>query len=538
MTEKQFIQLVKKVARTAKPSEYFRVTGKERLLERIEKRTNPSWAFNWQKWIAGMATVTMLVFILGPLTSDKAEAYVGEARVLQGEITIESGAKIRTVREAVKLQVGDIVSVGSNSEAEVNFVDESKSHLTPGTILRINEALINTSNIKNSIIRLRLEQGEITSQVDKENGQLAQLQIETPTSLIEATNSDFTVKVGSTGETEVTSTKNAVKVKAVQEDKQYKTKKVLAEAQAVEGYTVKVTKEKQNTSTLPLEIIQEESSDPIDEVDEINTNGGSATRPGKLETSIIGSTYTLNANQQSLLESHLQIAQVKIYQAIDALNSNDTNEALVSLRDYQNKLVQAYNLITGEARSISLDSRELATVLADSFLSELETSIASIEDQALAEQVRNTLGSLALLERSLEEKAVLASITLFAPLNTAEEVKQGTEDVEETPKIPVRQTVNTSITSSVNRVKHLIELKNGLSADNQIQTDQVIYGEMSFIANHINAITDWGQQQQETRKILSLFPNNELYHSALIALRSQLLDRIQFIVTNKINRLQ
>ncbi len=510
-----------------------------------------------------MATLVVLVFFVTiPFGFHwlGTDVSIGEAKVLYGEMTISRDSEDKTVSSSSKIQVGDTISLGADSQVELRFIDESTSILSSGTILFIDNVLINQANIKNSIILLNLLQGEMDTSVDKHDGELARVQIQTPSSIIEAQSSDFKVAVSKKNGTEVTPSKNSVKVKAIAENtRPTAAKKVLAEAQVVEGYKIKVPTET-GSSSHPLEIVNN-TPPPVVAVNAnenrvelpLNTNGNADI------TNANEAPPTVDPGYRSNMLGQLEIAKVKLYQAIRSLNSLEEDDALVTLREYREKLVQIFNAISSTPLVENMDNKDLATILTPSLLDDIQTQAATLPDTEFQKEVLLALGNLRPLETSITEKIVRSTLTVYvtppaengngndnsnAPLNDNTNGTAGNENantaatVEQPPEDNVAPKLDGQLTYQVQNLVNLVDLKETLSEEKQVEIDQIIAYTIDHIVTYINGVEDWKVQQKETLGAMNLIPNNKAYESSLLKLRQKLSDRVSYMVTNKIRKLR
>jgi len=271
MHTNNIISLLQRVSKKVQPSPYFKVVSKERLLQRIEAR---SYAMKYSFWQKAMASVSLLalvvVFVLTlTIPNQTSASYIGEATVLQGTMNIQHETDTKTVHSSSPIQVGDILTLPAYSQVKIHFIDDSQSILFSNTAIKINSFLLNSTNIRNSLLAISIWKGEMISTVDKMDGDLSKVQIQTPSSIIEAKNANFKVTVNQQGDTEVLPITNSVMVQALDESKQ-PTTKVIAQAQAVEGYKIKISK-RGSTST-PLQIT------PTDTTSNIHQNSTNANQ--------------------------------------------------------------------------------------------------------------------------------------------------------------------------------------------------------------------------------------------------------------------
>jgi hypothetical protein len=428
-----------------------------------------------------------------------------------------------TINRSTKIQVGDTLTISSQSRVEIHFIDNSRSMLFEGTVVKIDSFLLNSKNIKDSLLAMTLQQGEMMNTVQKIEGDLAKFQIQTPSSIIEAKNSDFKVTVDSTGNTEVLPLTNSVTVKALDNNKQV-TKKVVAQAQAVEGYKIKISNTK-NTDA-PLQI----TSTKNDVVQEISTNINAAETP------------KWDATTKEQILGYIEIAQVKMYQAIELINKGQSDNALAVLQEYRQKLLIAYNMLTNTVTIDPVQGNDLNNILTNSIIDLLVTITDNMqEDLAFQKQLLSLIPTLHILEKSTKEKIVLSSMAILtAPPtelnsngNTSEPAVQETVQPSETTK-----EMNGKLAFDVNNLVNLVELEQTISTEKQGEIAPLIGQTIDAIVRYINTIPDWKIQQQETKNIVTMIPNTLSFKDILQKIRNRISDRVSFIITAKLQQLR
>jgi hypothetical protein len=592
------IFLLQRVSKKVQPSPYFKVVSKERLLQRIESR---SYALKYSFWQKAMASVSLLalvvVFILTlTIPNQTSASYIGEVTVLQGTMNIQHETDTKTVHSSSPIQVGDILTLPADSQAKIHFIDDSQSILLSNTTIQINSFLLNSTNIRNSLLAMIIWKGEMISTVNKMDGDLSKVQIQTPSSIIEAKNANFKVTVNQQGDTEVLPITNSVMVQALDESKQ-PTTKVIAQAQAVEGYKIKISK-RGSTST-PLQIT------PTDTTSNIHQNSTNATQ---------APIVTLDNAIQTQIIGYLEIAQVKMYQAIDAINKGDFNTALVILREYRQKLLAAYNLLTNtNTLDPVADNNTITTILTNSLISMLIDRIQNLADIGFQSKILSILKPLDTLEKATKETIVMSSVAILTPpspsttedmnsdsrtnenenssqdegtIDALEKTTKETEDMnsdsrtnenenssqnegmidamEKTTKetedmnsdsrtnenenssqdegmidaTTALKTMNGTLAFDVTNLKNIVELQQTVSPEKQKDLEPLIAQTIDNIVGYINSISDWKLQQKETKNMVALFPNQKEYEMILRKIRNLISDRVSHIISNKLRLLK
>jgi hypothetical protein len=598
MHTNNIIFLLQRVSKKVQPSPYFKVVSKERLLQRIESR---SYALKYSFWQKAMASVSLLalvvVFILTlTIPNQTSASYIGEVTVLQGTMNIQHETDTKTVHSSSPIQVGDILTLPADSQAKIHFIDDSQSILLSNTTIQINSFLLNSTNIRNSLLAMIIWKGEMISTVNKMDGDLSKVQIQTPSSIIEAKNANFKVTVNQQGDTEVLPITNSVMVQALDESKQ-PTTKVIAQAQAVEGYKIKISK-RGSTST-PLQIT------PTDTTSNIHQNSTNATQ---------APIVTLDNAIQTQIIGYLEIAQVKMYQAIDAINKGDFNTALVILREYRQKLLAAYNLLTNtNTLDPVADNNTITTILTNSLISMLIDRIQNLADIGFQSKILSILKPLDTLEKATKETIVMSSVAILTPpspsttedmnsdsrtnenenssqdegtIDALEKTTKETEDMnsdsrtnenenssqnegmidamEKTTKetedmnsdsrtnenenssqdegmidaTTALKTMNGTLAFDVTNLKNIVELQQTVSPEKQKDLEPLIAQTIDNIVGYINSISDWKLQQKETKNMVALFPNQKEYEMILRKIRNLISDRVSHIISNKLRLLK
>jgi len=534
MHTNNIISLLQRVSKKVQPSPYFKVVSKERLLQRIEAR---SYAMKYSFWQKAMASVSLLalvvVFVLTlTIPNQTSASYIGEATVLQGTMNIQHETDTKTVHSSSPIQVGDVLTLPAYSQVKIHFIDDSQSVLFSNTAIKINSFLLNSTNIRNSLLAMSIWKGEMISTVDKMDGDLSKVQIQTPSSIIEAKNANFKVTVNQQGDTEVLPITNSVMVQALDESKQ-PTTKVIAQAQAVEGYKIKIAK-RGSTST-PLQIT------PTDTASDIHQNSTNANQ---------APIVTLDNAIQTQIIGYLEIAQVKMYQAIDAINKGDFNTALVILREYRQKLLAAYNLLTN---TNTLDpvagNNTITTILTNSLISMLIDRTQNLADIGFQSKILSILQPLDTLEKTTKETIVMSSVAILTPPspNTTEDMnsdsrtnenENSSQDQGMTDATTALKTMNGTLAFDVTNLKNMVELQQTVSPEKQKDLEPLIAQTIDNIVGYINGISDWKLQQKETKNMVALFPNQKEYEMVLKKIRNLISDRISYIVSNKLRLLK
>jgi TolA-binding protein len=533
------IQTLRQVSKKVQPSPYFKVTSKERLLQRIEAHSSLVRHPFWQKAVASVSLLALVFVFIFTLTTPNqtSAAYIGEATVLQGTMNLQHETEAKTVHSSSLIQVGDVLTLPAYSQVEIHFIDDSKSVLFSDTVIKIDSFLLNSTNIRNSLLAMTIRQGEIVSTVNKMDGDLSKLQIQTPSSIIEAKNSNFKVTVNQQGDTEVLPITNSVIVQALDGSKQTTTK-VVAQAQAVQGYKIKISK--RVSVSAPLQITSTDNSTP-------STNQNSTTDNGN-EPPVLA----LDNGIQTQIMGYLEIAQVKMYQAIDAINKGDFNTALSILKEYRQKLLAAYNLLTN---TNTLDpvagNNTITTILTNSLISMLIDSTQNLADTGFQSKILSILQPLDTLERTTKETIVMASVAILTPPSpsTTENIDSGTgtngnsnENSSQAQGMidatAALKTMNGKLAFDVNNLKNMVELQQTVSPEKQKDLEPLIAQTIDSIAGYINTIADWKLQQKETKNMVALFPNQTIYADTLQKIRNLISDRVSFIISNKLRLLK
>lgn len=590
MTLEKLLHLIQTVSKRVKPSTSFKVLSRERIFERIEKKESFRWKnVVWQRLIAGALIVAMFfVYVIKITPPETVRAYVGEATVLKGQLNLEKDTGTVVVTSSAKLEVGDRLNIAPSSSVKVDFIDESSAVLSEGSVMKIDAFLVNTHDVKNSYVSLSLEKGEITGKVQKEETDAAQVKIQTPSGIIEANHSDFTIKV-SDDDTKVTVLSNSVTVKAIDTDKKaVSNTPILAQAQPSEGYTVKIPKRGADSKVNPLQISppkndwnnNDTNTNKNADMSDNNNGTPSGDTPGPGAPAI---SRILTDTQEKQIKSNLDIAEVKLYQAIASLNDNNQTETLAALKDYRAKILAVYNIITGESRSDDYSKSDINSILGGSNIQETISALSEL-DAATRKELSAKLGSLYTIEKSTREKIVVASVTVVKSpdesnnsviTNPVEEDDKtntngtgsensnassdqpqsngndntnsptGNNDIDNSNKNAANTNSRNSLYELDNAIRfeiqhtvELVGLQTNLSEDKQAELEDLIKGSLQKISASINEIPEWKNQQEATKEILAQFPNKKMFEKSLQTLRSLSSDRVSFLFNEKLRKLK
>ncbi len=581
-------ELIRATSKKVSPSHYFRVHSKEHLLQTIQAGSRrKDLFFLMQKLIAtSLGLILFFGLVIRLVPPQAVKAYVAEAKVLEGSLILEkAGLEPFTITSNTGITVGDKLTVPKNSKVQVDFIDTSSTILAAETVVTVDAFLVNPQDVKKSYVSLRIDEGNLTGSVEKADSEASQVKIQTPSGIIEASSSDFTINVNKKGETDVTVLKNALTVKAIDTKTQQPTKQILAQAQPVAGYSVKIAKEPGNSPTAftitpqtnDTKENQPESDKPETGSDnnggviaatlQDNTNGSANQNSNEAAAAI---PQDLDPEVYKTITGHLEIASVKLNQAIRFLNERDTDQALAALKDYNLKIVTVYNLLTGESRPTDTNKKELSTILIDTItgeaLTQADKRITDDRQRAMIALIKN----LYIIEQSVKEKIVVDSVSIVSspdnengsdilvspgndnnnavPADTNENVNapDGNENTNavstsETPKTGVKSdpfTLPATYRFEVSQIVELAQLQSNLTEEKRTELEGVISNSVYRLSVYLGEIEDWKTQQTATKAILSEMPNNLVLGTTLEKMRSLFPDRVSHLVTAKIRGLK
>jgi hypothetical protein len=154
----------------------------------------------WKKIIA-LASAISIVFtaaIAGIFLLPHVQAsYIGTVTSDIGTVTIKKSDKNIEVGNGKKvyLEIGDEILVGAGSEAKLVFIDNSLTVLDEKTLVKISDAFIHQKNPKESGITLDLEEGSLTSSVEKTSkNPTSKFKVKTSKAIIEASDASFSIR--------------------------------------------------------------------------------------------------------------------------------------------------------------------------------------------------------------------------------------------------------------------------------------------------------------------------------------------------------
>lgn len=369
-----------------KPSHTFVLVTKDKIFSHIEneqarKKMNfvQRALLPFLKQVSAFAFSFVFVFTLlnvvfmATLQSTKAD-YIGEITNSQGKVYIVRSSEKITVTSTQKLYEGDTIEVSDHSNAQLYFYNTGETKLSENTKLKIGK--VEREENKESVIALNLEKGSLEGKVDPvgDLGKIpTKLSVVTTSGTVEArSNAAFAVSLNENGtiasvsasseqvDLIASSTANAsdsqtVTVTAGQTFTSPIVATISGDADTQSGATIIATSETiigvtQNTNiNKPEEETTGEKKTPSKARPPVQTSSGAQIVQQENTNTILplpeSSIDVYQLGQIQDIEAAANIAQVKLNNAVNALNNKDEAQALAAVQSYLSTLERIDGLV-------------------------------------------------------------------------------------------------------------------------------------------------------------------------------------------------
>lgn len=214
------IAKIKFLAAQIKPTEYFRILLREKLITLVEFQKQVSFGqFHWRSSRRIFASVIALVFILAIFFNFSVNVSRVEASLVtileevQGEVVvIRDGITLRAT-ENFFLKADDIVRTGQASKVVIRFLDQSVSRLAENTEIKISKLFSNPLNKTQTIVELVLQHGRLWSRVISLIDDFSHFQVKVKNTVAVAKKkAAFDVSISSKGKAKVSAVHNKVEL--------------------------------------------------------------------------------------------------------------------------------------------------------------------------------------------------------------------------------------------------------------------------------------------------------------------------------------
>lgn len=210
---------LKQLAEQISPKEYFRVLLKEKLMVLSQYQHQTSFWNMFQNRGArrAFASVLAFVFVFTVLFNftfriDRVEASVLTVlESMSGEVLVVRDGKEISAAAGFVLKADDIIATGSDSKAEIRFLDQSVSRLDENTEIKISRLFVNPLNKTETIVEVIVHHGRIWARVINLINNLSRFQVKANNTVAVAKKkAAFDVSVSSKGKAKVAAIQNKI----------------------------------------------------------------------------------------------------------------------------------------------------------------------------------------------------------------------------------------------------------------------------------------------------------------------------------------
>ncbi|OIO52323.1 hypothetical protein AUJ78_01440 [Candidatus Peregrinibacteria bacterium CG1_02_41_10] len=484
----------------ALPPAYVRVILKEKLLSSLKPSFSWKgfvWVPHWSRKALALFTVICflsLTYLLPLLAGKEKSQFIATLEVLFGKVSVVRALETKEIVFREGLKVGDIVQVKADSEAKIEFFNQSESVLKENTEVAINKVLIDPAGTKEGVIVLSLNVGTIANFIVEKLDQVSKLEINTPNSVVTGQNSSiFEVMVDRQGGTEVKPQTSEINITALD-----KGKNAIASAKGIQGYTLKI-------KNMPL-------------AGAITLEKNTTAIPSILADQPI---IDLPKATWDNISIKLDFVYVKLLQALKDLNRGNKIEARNNLLSYQNRLKTIFNLLKQQPNEDEKTdiTTGFSTVLANSFLPAIKNIL---NGQALTPQIKNLISKvedLAVLETGVQDKIALSLVRDYTQpidMTALKEADLNSKDI------------------LASNLINLVVLKDTVTDESALAVDKLIKKNISEIVQEINELSDWKKQLHYLQKILPEIPDNLLFKEDLLVLKKLVPERFGYLIDRKV----
>lgn len=210
---------LKQLAEQISPKEYFRVLLKEKLmvLSQYQHQTSFWNIFQNRGARRAFSSVLAFVFVFTVLFNftfriDRVEASVLTVlESMSGEVLVVRDGKEISAAAGFVLKADDIIATGSDSKAEIRFLDQSVSRLDENTEIKISRLFVNPLNKTETIVEVIVHHGRIWARVINLINNLSRFQVKANNTVAVAKKkAAFDVSVSSKGKAKVAAIQNKI----------------------------------------------------------------------------------------------------------------------------------------------------------------------------------------------------------------------------------------------------------------------------------------------------------------------------------------
>lgn len=403
------------------PSSTFYAETKATLFQKIaaDKRPTRAWYIlpnALQKWAGVVTAASVLAGVLfaGPLFAPKISlAYVGEFGNIQGTVFIHRAEGTVRAQSKDKIFEGDTIEVASASKAEITLAGDAQAELAENTKIHVGDVMtMHMDNAVASQVHLQLQQGTYAQKKTESGNQdsATMITLATPSGTIKSTAyADFVVNADKADQVALSVQSSGVTVMREGNNP------LLAAGQVVQGGQSVVL----NGSNTDLVVFAttdlKTATGSLIATMETSTKESETTKPVTVRTTVAPEkapviaapvTSSLDVSFRTTLDgiqSRLEIAQIKMQQAIDFHNRGDDEQARIAMAGYVNTAKDVYTALgaTTPATAIPTLKESLDTIIQQSPLNAAYNDLSAKTDvDKTSEGYQKTLESLQELSRA------------------------------------------------------------------------------------------------------------------------------------------
>ena len=385
--ERWFVRLLKMVA-PVNPSAQFLQMARIRLLARIEGAARPmlGWLLWAQRALAStlvlvIAVTTTLFFVEGRQPVSASENTT--LQVVSGEVSVKHADQLiwDTITQPTDLSAGDLIRVGEMASATIHFFDDTELRLGQNSILLVDRLSVSPAFARQGIINVSLHQGMAWVQILNVDDGYANFSLSTSNAMLSARDATFDVQTGLFDPTHIRVFRHSILAQALQPE----TREVISTGKlnANEQVVLDGSANRQRSSALaafsrftPISSEDRDSDwakanlvadqghlNGLRERELIALKANTGTLPGQLLYPIKRAKERLemafNFDEKAQINLLAYMANQRLSEAIVLLGQNDTEQAKISLSEYQ-ALVQQ---IADEKQGESVDEKPLAALV-------------------------------------------------------------------------------------------------------------------------------------------------------------------------------
>lgn len=226
--ESWFTGFLKKTGKVLPPAA-FRQNAYRRLMAAIQSEGLQGAALSaWQKFyiyfrrgvastlVMLIAVTTTLFFVEGRNVVEARDESV--IRVLSGQISVRAADQLlwKNISDQIHVSAGDLIRTGDDSQAEIEFFDDTRVRLNGNSTLLIDQMSVSPVFSRQAQLRLVLHEGEVWAQTLSVDDGVAGLTVATRDTLTKALNASFNVRSNGSDTTSVMTLRNNIRVNVLQ----------------------------------------------------------------------------------------------------------------------------------------------------------------------------------------------------------------------------------------------------------------------------------------------------------------------------------